>query len=354
VSRVFGDPDRLEAFTAEASPAVGPARAAIGDYRDAVRALHLAGPNDLGTHLADLSPIVEAELDLLQELDRAPAAFAFALRHLDELRTGPWSRVRLTDLDRVEALATAWLHAPGAGDRELVDAARARLDTSLVLPWHEGGGWTADPTSPSWWAATTIGAADRTVQEVWKQWGVEVRGHYRGGRWVDAHGRWRPGWADRLNGRVGPASAWRTVRPWTRLAGRALPVVPGVQQYLGDRDDAGLTTGDRIARTTSAVALEGGAAAVGGSIGATKGFAAGAAIGTMIVPGVGTAVGGVVGAVVGGVVGGGIGAEAGRVAKDNVGGLVSAAGSGVDAVLDTVTDVGGSVVSSVRGWFARG
>jgi hypothetical protein len=351
MSRVFGDPDRLEAFTAEVTPTIGPTHGAVDDAATAVAAFNRADPNDLGSSLTDLAPVVRADLDLLLELDQAPAAFAFALRNLDELRTDTWNRVRADDLARFEALVTARLRDPYGGRSRVLEAAHAELDTSIVFPWHDEGSWAADPTAPVWWASTTIGAAERTVREVWDRFGVEVRGHYRGSTWVDAHGRWRPGWAGRLNPRIGRADGWRRTLPWARRVGRVLPAVPGVVQYVEDQDVAGLTTGDRVARAGAAALLEGGGAVAGGAAGAKVGAAIGGGIGTFILPGVGTAVGGAVGAVVGGVIGGWAGGEAGSSAFDSLQGSISSIGSGIDTAIDGVTDVGGSVVSTVRGWF---
>jgi hypothetical protein len=233
-----------------------------------------------------------------------------------------------------------------------VEEALAGLDTSPILPWHDEGSWAADPSSPLWWTTTSIGAAERTVTEVWSRLGVEVRGHYRSGTWVDAHGRWRAGQAGPLNARIGPAQRWRRAQPWARRSGRFLPGLPGVLQYLEDQDDPSLTTGDRLARASSAVVLESGGAFVGGAAGVKVGAIAGAAAGTAV-PVVGTAVGAVVGAVVGGLIGSGVGAELGNTAKDNLRGAIGSAGRRIDPVIDAVTDVGGSVVSSVRSWFGQ-
>jgi hypothetical protein len=351
VSRVFGDPDRLEAFTAEVTPTVPEARRAVEDYGAAVAAYVAAGPNDLGAGLEDLSRVIVPELDLLREVDQAPAAFAFALRNLDHLRGGIVDGVRITDMERFEALAAARLQHPDADPWAVIQTAEASVDESWILPWDDRYSWSADPTSPAWWTTTAIGTAQRTVRDVWRTWGVSVSEHYRGETFVGAHGRWRPGWADRLNPTIGSASSWRRALPYARVANRALPFLPGVDQYVQDRGDTTLTTGDRVARVTTTTALEGGGGVVGGAAGAKGGALVGAAIGTAIVPGVGTAVGGVVGGI-GGAVGGGIvGAEIGSTINQNVQGAVSAAGEGIDRAIDTLTDVGGSVTSTVSGWF---
>lgn len=350
MSTVLGDPGRLEAYTEATVRAVPAALHAVARYGAAVRAYNAAAPNDLGTTVNDNSTPIGAQLDLLAELDRAPAAFAFALRHLDRLQLddGIWLRARTTQQEWFDALTEAWLDDPYAPVDQLLDDARRSLDTSLRWPWN-GGALRTDPTTPQWWSGTAIGTAATAVDKVWREWGVGVRGHHRGGGWVAPHGRWRPGWADRLNPRIGRATTWRRVLPYARWTGRALPLVPGVLQLVDDLDDPTLTTGDRIARTATTTVLEGGGGVAGGVAGAKLG----AVIGTAVAPGVGT----VVGAVAGGVLGGMAGSEVGGWISDNVQGLVEEAGDALDAVsdwggdaLDTVTDWGDDALDTATGW----
>jgi hypothetical protein len=49
--------------------------------------------------------------------------------------------------------------------------------------------------------------------------------------------------------------------------------------------------------------------------------------------------------------GGWAGSELGAAASEHLQGAISAVGSGIDTAIDGLTDVGGSVTSTVRGWF---
>lgn len=81
---IRADPERLEEYTASTSPTLAPARQAVEAYRRSVVAFNNAAePNDLGTHLEDLSGALLEPLDGLDLLDELPAAFAAALRRLD-------------------------------------------------------------------------------------------------------------------------------------------------------------------------------------------------------------------------------------------------------------------------------
>ena len=350
MSRVTGDPDRLEEFTSTATPAVADTRDAVEDYQQQLSAYQNAGPNDLGRVPTDLSPPILAELDLLHELDQAPEAFAFALRHLDDLDLGPAARAQLGQLDRFDLLAATYLDDPDAPPHVLLDRAADDVDQSWRWPWSDGGGWRNDPTDPAWWATTSIGAAAATVQEVWKTYGVDVRAHYRQGTPIDAHGRWRPGHADRLNRTIGRATTWQRTATWARRLSRFSVVVPGVFQTVEDVSDPSLTAGHRISRAGSAVLFEGGGGALGAAGGAAGGALAGAAIGSVI-PVVGTVAGGAIGGVLGGLGGGLLGGEVGGNLRDNATGAIEAVGDGIDSAISKVTDVGGSVKDTVSGWF---
>jgi hypothetical protein len=354
VSRVFGDPERLEAYTAEVTPAVGEARGAVEDYRAAVLAFNAAGPNHLGNSLVDLARVVLPDLDHLDELDQAPAAFGFALRHVDQLRDGLGNRIQLTDLERFEALAAARMNDPHGAPAEVVAAASDSLEVGLRWPWGDEATWAADPTSAQWWATTALGATHTTIKETWRRLGVDVRSHYRGTTRVDAHGRWLPGNADLLNRTIGQASSWQRSYRYARPLGRVLPILPGVDQAMEDRHDPSLTTGQHIARTGSRTAFEGGGGAVGAAGGAAGGAIAGAFVGSAV-PVVGTVIGGAAGAVIGGIGGGIIGTEVGSTINDNVQGAVQTVGDGIDEVIDlgsqaidSVTDVGSAVVGGVN------
>jgi hypothetical protein len=345
--RVTGDPERLEAFTHDMLPLVDRAREAVEAYSQALAAFNGAQPNDLGTHIGDLSPLLDGNLDLLEEIDRAPEAFAFGLRRLDD---NPHP-VRVSEERWFDALVSVRL---SDGDATLDDAVSA-LDTSWQWPWENGvGDWLrGSGSSPGFWAGTPIGAALSTVAQIDERLVVEVSAHTRAGSNVRGYHRWKGGWADRMN-RLSSASRVATVGGPAKWTGRFLPVVgAGALQIHQDWGDESLSTGDRIARTGAAAAVEGGAGALGA--------AGGAALGTLVAPGVGTVAGGVIGGIAGG--------EVGSHLLDNMQGRVDRAGERLDQfgeqlsdrvtgavefgsdALDTMADVGGSAVATVGGWF---
>ena len=336
-ANVRGDPDRLEAYTEDALAALEPARDAVEDYADAAAAFNAAGPNDLGSSLEDLGPSLRAELELLQALNAAPAAFAFALRHLDELSVSDgWAWMHVGDLEWFEALTGARLELPGASVQDVVAAAHRGLDPSWEWPWSNGfGNWGQDRlTSPPWWATSSIGAATDAIKVVDEKLLQRVSAHWRGSTWVTSYPRWRAGSAPLMN-RITTARTFSRLAPWARRVGWLGPPLAGLGQLLDDWGDPSLTAGDRVARTGAAAMLDGGL----GLAGASAGGALGAAIGTFAIPipGVGTAVGGVAGAVVGGF----IGAEIGQTIRQNLTGLIDWSGDRIDTSLEWSGDAAG-------------
>lgn len=348
-ANVRGDPDRLEWYTAEMEFVIPPIRCAIDAYVKAVARFNAADPNDLGTELEDLGPSLHAELDVLEELDKAPAAFAFALRHLDDLSPSDkwetwWRWVHVLDIAWFDALAQARLNMPHAREDEVVAAAKDLLDTSWEWPWQEKSmrSWLTDrTTSPSWWTGTVIGSATDTVVQVDKHLIERISGYYRkSGRWVDPYVRWQRGTAGAMN-RISSARGWAKAAPWARRLGFwSAPFVAGANQLIVEHDDPTLTRGDRIARVGAAVVLDG-----GGSI---AGALAGAAMGSAIAPGVGT--------VVGGAIGGALGGEVGQMVRENFGGVIDWSGDQIDdavewgeEAIDDALELGGDAVNAVVG-----
>lgn len=281
---IRGDAERLETYTEEMELTIPVPRTAIEEYEKAVQAFN-ATPNDLGTTLEDLGPSLHAELDALRELDRAPAAFAFALRNLDQLTAGDgrWTWMLTSDLEWFNALTQARLNMPDATDAEVIAAAQTLLDTSWDWPWEKKGlgGWAGERlASPFWWTDTAIEGATATVVEVDKHLITRVSGYYgRTGRRVDPYVRWHRGTADFMN-RISAARIWAKIAPWTRRVGFvAAPLVPATEQLVKDWDDP--TSGDRIVRTGAAAILDGGGSLGGAAAGAKIGATAGAAIGSV-------------------------------------------------------------------------
>lgn len=362
MTTISGDAASLEGYTDDTALLVAFMRDAVADCDEVITRFNSARPNDLGNVIPDVTTLIDADLDLLAEIDRAPAAFAFALRNLDTLsfETDPWLRTHLTSQEWFDALSAAWLNDPLAPTDDLVADAQRLADTSINLPWDKGWGrWASEKVSdPLWWSTTAIGGAATSVDEVYKRLAVAVSGYYRGSTYVAPHARWRPGLAARLNPVLGPASTWRCLAPWARRIGIAGGTVPGIEQAVRDWNDPTLTTGDRIARTGTTTALEGGFGIGGGIAGAKLGGAGGAAIGTLIFPGPGTVIGGAIGAVGGGIIGGLAGSDFGGFINDNVQGGVELLGDGIDAglefggeALDRLGDVGGGIVDDIGSLF---
>jgi hypothetical protein len=330
--RVTGDPERLEAFTQDMLPLVDRAREAVQAYSRALAAFNGAQPNHLGTHIGDLSPLMEANLDLLAEVDRAPAAFAFGLRRLDD---NPHP-VRVGDERWFDALVSVRLRD---GEATLDDAVAA-LDTSWRRPWEDGvADWVLGRTgSPELWSGTPIGLTLSTVRQLDRHMVVRVSAHTRAGTDIAEHGRWRPGWAERMN-RIGRATQVRRLSHRTRWARRLLPVAgAGAGRVYEDWGDESLSVGDNIVRTSAAMLVEGGLASLGGAAGAVGG----AAVGSMFAPGPGTAVGGVAGGLAGGV----LGAEVGAHLLDNAQGAIDWTGDRVDNALSWGATAGGAIVAT--------
>lgn len=338
MTTIGGDPARLEDYSQDAVRMMTSMVDAVADGAEAIARFNAARPNDLGSTIPDIAPLVEADLDLLAQIDRAPEAFAFALRNLDtlDLATNPLLRIQLTSEEWLDALSAAWLNDPDAPLDDLVADAESLADRSLKLPWDRGwGAWGSEKANdPLWWSTSGIGGAATSVDEVYKRLAVAVSGYYRNGTFVAPHARWRPGLAPRLNPVLGGASNWRRLAPWARRVAVAGALVPGAEQIIKDWNDPTLSTGDRIARTGTTTLLEGGGGIAGGIGGAKLGGMGGAAIGTMIFPGPGTLIGGAIGAIGGGIVGGLVGSEVGGFINDNIQGGVEALGDGIDAGLE--------------------
>lgn len=320
-ANIRGEPERLEAYTENTHASLPPAREAVQAYAATVAAFNAAGPNGLGSSVDDLGPSLQAELDLLEALDAAPAAFAFALRHLDALAPSedPWAWMVVGDLEWFEALVIARLELPHAGDDQVVDAALVGLDASWTWPWSKGfANWAEDRvTSPPWWATSSLGATTDSLNALDRSLLQRVSGYQRGATWVEAYPRWRAGSAQLMN-RIVSARRFSRIAPWVRRVGWLGPPLAGVGQLLEDWGDPTLTTGDHIARTGAAVALDGGIGLAGASLGA--------AAGTLVLPGIGT----VVGAVAGGL----IGAEVGQNIRQNLDGIIDWGGGRIDTLLE--------------------
>jgi len=115
--RVSGDPDRLERYSEVALDAVEPARTSRTDYGDAVSTYLSASPNDFGAGgISDRTAAVTTALSALRDLDEMPAAFAYALRALDN---NPNDGYSITDVEMFDALVQARLEEPDGTARDV-------------------------------------------------------------------------------------------------------------------------------------------------------------------------------------------------------------------------------------------
>jgi hypothetical protein len=81
--RTFGEVELLEEYTDRTLRVLPGLEEAIGSYRRALSEV-LGSPSDLPIELSDHSADATELVDLLTLIDQVPAAFAFALRELDD------------------------------------------------------------------------------------------------------------------------------------------------------------------------------------------------------------------------------------------------------------------------------
>lgn len=324
--RVAGDPRRLEAYSDVGLAIVAGCRPTVDDYSATVQAA-AAAPNDLGNELLDLSQLAHETLDVVEEMSRAPAAFAFALRHLDQLTS--W---QIGDAEAFAALAGAALRRPDGTVEQIVAAAGVTIEHGWRSPFGDDGfvDWLRGETSrPSFLIGTPILGALETVWRTERAMTNHVPGYVRAnGTPVRGYQRWNAGWADRMNRITSANNVARAAPAARRLGTGGSFAVPAAVQLWDDRDDPTLHTGDRVVRTTvTGVSGGGGALALG---------LAGAAAGSAILPGPGTVIGGVLGGAAGGLLGTGIG----DAIAENARGTMESLGDGAQGLID-----------GVKGWF---
>jgi hypothetical protein len=93
MSAVFATPQRLELLPAEVRPRLAELEAAAEEYQQALAAF-MAEANDLGgPHLADLSPEVRREVDLMTDLLNQVETLILELHHLDSEATAAFGAI---------------------------------------------------------------------------------------------------------------------------------------------------------------------------------------------------------------------------------------------------------------------
>ncbi|MDP8930013.1 MAG: polymorphic toxin type 17 domain-containing protein [Actinomycetota bacterium] len=128
-ARISGEPDRLEAYSRRTQAVIARQRESNAHYSQALNAFLAAQPNDLGDGgVPDRTATLETLVDGFEALDAKPAAFAFALRQLDD--TGP-GRLSTLDAELFGALTDARLDMPFAADEDVRDEAYRRTAETL-------------------------------------------------------------------------------------------------------------------------------------------------------------------------------------------------------------------------------
>jgi hypothetical protein len=180
----------------------------------------------------------------------------------------------------------------------------------------EPGHWAREPT---WIAPYTRSTPSGGT--------TQVRGHYRGGQWVESQAV--PDEAARAE--------WLGKSKLITHGGTVLTFgVSALDQVMEDRGRSDLSTTDRVGRAAGATAYVGTVSWAGGAAGAWAGAEGGAMVGGAIgsvIPVVGTAaggaIGGVVGAIGGGIVGSGLAGAAADATKGVAVHIGQAAANGV-------------------------
>lgn len=162
---IRGDPLLLEDFTERTTAAVARVRATVDDYRAAVQRLNAAA-TDLDPGVDDLSAAVTAELDDAEQLDRQAAAYAFALRAIDEfafvpgfegsLGFGPGSRL-------FDALMAARLEDPVSDDETLL-----RRVWDVVVGFVVGDVFSFWRGDSRFFPGNAIAGANRVRRVIWE------------------------------------------------------------------------------------------------------------------------------------------------------------------------------------------
>jgi hypothetical protein len=279
--RTFGDVAALEAFTSAALLVVADLRAAVTDYRRALREL-VDAPSDVPVEVVDRTGEAEDLVGLLAGIDQLPAAFAFALRELDINRSEFSSMLGAgmsNNRRRLEALAFARVEHPHATPAQLRAIATGHDDEHDG--YHHAGG-SSQPGEH--WLAASLNAAGAGLSHVAGEHAAAA---------TAARSATHPGALREARRSARIATVARTAEHGSAIAGG---VLAGLQQRLEDADDHNLTEGQRHVRMATTGIIDGTA----GTIGAT----AGAAVG-------GPLTGSPAGAVGGAVVGGELGANAG-------------------------------------------
>jgi hypothetical protein len=286
--RTFGDVDALEAFTAAALAIVADLRAAVADYRRALREL-VGAPSDLPVEVVDRTGEADDLVELLTGIDQLPAAFAFALRELDINRFEFSSMLGAgmsNDRRRLEALAFARVehpHAPPAQLRAIAAGHDAGGDGDAG-----GGGAAGGSFQPGdHWLDASLNAAGAGLSRVADEYTAAA------GAAAAAAAATDRGALHEARRSAHIAKVARAAEHGSSIAGG---VLAGLEQRLEDADDHNLTEGQRHVRMATTGVIDGTA----GAIGATAGAAVGGPL--TVSP---------AGAVGGAVVGGELGANAG-------------------------------------------
>jgi hypothetical protein len=281
--RTYGDTEALEDYTRRTLPVLSELQGAFTGYR---RALHdaLAAPSDLPIEVDDRNAEGEDLIALLTAIDQLPAAFAFALHHLDISTVEHNGRLPgkvANDLSMLRALAYARVDHPHASDHEVraIAAATVAGTRDGVVPAAETSPHPGEP--PIHWLDPGLTAAGG------------VAGHTAERHAADTRAARQAGGHDTATMTEQQARAAKRLGRATSVGG---VVLGGVAQHLADAEDHNLTDGQRKVRAVTT-------ATVDGLVGTAGAFVGGVAASTAT----GSPVGGAAGAVTGGELGTAVG-----------------------------------------------
>jgi hypothetical protein len=314
--RTFGEVERLEDYTDRTLRVLPGLEEAIGGYRRVLSEV-LGSPSDLPIELPDRSDEATDLVDLLTLIDQVPAAFAFALRELDDGHLRIPGVLSAHNHQALAAIAYARIDHPYANTSQVRAAAFGHPPSGPRSSAH-GRAATA--------ARQDHGTAQPAADEVhWLSLGVTAADAAAAQQTSAQHSKAQHAARRAARSSAGTNAGGLLARTVGKAATPASIALAGVEQQLADADDPNLTQGERLVRTTSAAIVDGGAGLVGGAVGAFVGAGV-----------TGSAVGGVGGAVAGAEAGARVGSATRR--QPPVRWLTAPVARKLDQLLDTGHD----------------
>jgi hypothetical protein len=268
--RTFGEVELLEEYTDRTLRVLPGLEEAIGSYRRALSEV-LGCPSDLPIELSDHSAGATELVDLLTLIDQVPAAFAFALRELDDGHLRIPGVLSAHNHQALAAVANARIDHPDAS------ASQVRAAAFGHPPAGPPSGPPAGPPSSADGHAATATRQDHAAARPaadgvhWLSLGVTAADAAVAQRASDQHSKAQHAARRAARSSAGINAGGLLGRAVGKAATPASIALAGVEQQLADAGDPNLTQGERLVRTTSAAIVDGGAGLVGGAAGAFVG-----------------------------------------------------------------------------------